>query len=264
MTLESPISGPRYAPASMPIEPMPFDQQTAKASVQWLVDRTLRQMPRSFDGDKDWGNTKKVWAGVKVRMDGLKLKTNRRWREVEHGRWIQYEVTLPDIDAARNLDITIDATKPIQDLQSGEQRWSIDSTIIAPMKFSARIQRWNRGVKLFSVTVTGTMKLRLRSTATIGIYPDYLKIPPDLVIDPRMEQADLKLQKFEVDRVSHIGGDAAEAWGEIVQEVLVQRFVEKQDERLVSKLNKAIEKQRDDLKISMADWLVQLAQGSTE
>ncbi|MGB7329041.1 MAG: hypothetical protein WBD31_29440 [Rubripirellula sp.] len=245
------VGQPASAAASVS---MPIDAAGAKASVQWLVDKALVELPRTFDGDKGWGDTKRVWAGVSTKMDGLKLKTHRKFRNVDHGRWIQYEVTLPNPGAARNVDVTINSVTPVVDPASGQERWKIDSTIVAPVHFGARVQRHNLGIQLFSVTVTGKMKVRMTSSATIGFYPDYRKIPPDLVIDPVIERANLKLQSFEVDRVSHIGGDAAEAWGEIMQEVLVERFVQKQDEKLVAKLNKSIGKKRDDLRISLSDW----------
>ncbi|TWU58468.1 hypothetical protein Poly51_12460 [Rubripirellula tenax] len=234
---------------------MAIDEAGAKASVQWLVDRALTVLPRTFDGDKDWGNTKKVWAGVSMKMDGLKLKTHRKFRDVDHGRWVRYEVTVPQPHADRNVDVNVDNVNRVIDPVTGQERWKIHSTVIAPMEFSARIQRHNLGVKLFSVTVSGKMKVRLTSSASIGFYPDYRKIPPDLVIDPIINEAKLELQSFEVDRVSHVGGDVAEAWGEIMQEVLVERFVNKQDEKLVSKLNKSIHKRRDDLRISLSDWI---------
>ena len=55
-------------------------KEQARASVQWLADLALEKMPRTMKGDKDWGDTKKIWAGVKVRFDGLKMKTHRRFR----------------------------------------------------------------------------------------------------------------------------------------------------------------------------------------
>lgn len=236
-----------------------MDSAQAKASVEWLIDRAISQMPRTIDGDKDWGETKKVWAGVQMKLDGGKLKTHRRWKEVEQGRWIRYEVTLPPSSANRGFDVAIDRVSPVLDPVTGDARWRIESTTTAPMKFSARVQRWNLGVKLFSVTVTGVMKVRFRSTATIGIYADYGRIPPDLVLDPKVESASLSLERFEVERVSHIGGDAAEAWGEVLQEVFLERFIQRQDDRLVEKLNRSIDKQRSELRFSLADWFAVLA-----
>ncbi len=241
-----------------------MDAAQAKASVEWLVDRAIRQMPRTIDGDKDWGETKRIWAGVKMKFDDGKLKTHRRWKDVQQGRWVKYEISLPESSAKRGFDVVIDRVSPIVDPATGEVRWRIESTTTAPMKFTARVQRWNLGVKLFSVTVSGVMKLQFRSTATIGLYADYARIPPDLVLDPRIESASLSLRRFEVERVSHVGGDAAEAWGEVLQEVFLERFIKRQDDRLVEKLNRSIDKQRGELRLSLADWFSGLASESND
>jgi hypothetical protein len=62
------------------------------------------------------------------------------------------------------------------------------------------------------------------------------------------------MESFEVERVSRIGGDVAEGWGEVVQEVIVETYLKQLNKRLVAKLNKAIDKERDDIKISIAQW----------
>jgi hypothetical protein len=233
------------------------NEAQARASIQWLASLALGKMPQTLDGDKDWGETKKVWSGVKVRFDGLRLKTKRRYREVEQGRWVKYSVTLPDPKTPNAARVTIHRVEPALDESTGRQRWNIDSSVVAPMKFTARVQRWNLGVKLFSMTISGDMRVRLSSSTSIGFLADYAEIPPALVIDPRVNHAHLDLERFEVNRVSHIGGDVAEQWGELIEEVLVDRLVKKQNGRLVSKLNRSIEKERKDLRLSMADWLAQ-------
>ncbi len=251
LTLAPPVVADSSAATSTPLS---VSEAKARASIQWLADMALGKMPRSFDGDKDWGDTQKLWAGVKVRRDGWKLKTHRRFREVEQGRWVKYEVTLPDPTAPNAVTATVHDVSATTDPASGEQRWQIHSSIVAPMKFTARVQRWNLGVKLFSMTITGELRIRLISTASVGFVADYAEIPPALVIDPRIDQAQLVLEHFEVNRISHIGGDVAEQWGELIEEILVDRFVKKQNTRLVGKLNDSIEKERDDLRVSTAEW----------
>lgn len=231
----------------------PMDEAQARVSVQWLADLAMAKVPRTFEGEKDWGKTKKIWSGIKIDRDGLKLKTHRRYREVENGRWIQYEVELPKSSSGANM--TVHSVLPAIHPETGAPSWKIRSSIIAPMKFKARLQRWNLGLKVFSLTVTGRIQVRMNSQTSLAFSADYSEIPPALVIDPIVESAGLVLQDFEVDRVGNIGGDVAEQWGELIQEVLVERFVKKQSERLVDKLNRSIEKERDDLRLSMADWI---------
>jgi hypothetical protein len=227
----------------------------ARAAVQWLADLALRSSPKTFDGDKDWGQQKKLWAGVKIRREGLKLKTHRRFREVNQGRWIRYEATLTETAAGPLAIAKVHSAVLRSDPISGQPRWQIDSSITAPMTFTAQIQRWNLGVKLFSVTIRGEFTVRLDSTASVDFVTDYSVLPPALVFDPRVDQANLVLEHFEVDRVSKIGGDVAEEWGELLEDVIRDRFLKKQNEQLVDKLNRAIDKERDDLRVSTLQWL---------
>jgi len=225
------------------------DEQ-ARESIQWLATKASKHLPRSISGDKNWGETKRVWAGVKMRMDGFKLRTNRQFRELEQGRWIKYDVTMPDVPPA----INISKVTPEIDRATGHQSWLIESSLVAPMKFTARIQRWNLGVKLFSVTVTGEIRIRLNSTMSVGFHANYGEIPPGLVINPAVKTAQLVMEHFEVDRVSKIGGDVAEQWGEIMEEILVERLIHHQNKKIVAKLNKSIDKERDELEISLSEW----------
>ncbi|MCH5376388.1 MAG: hypothetical protein JJ992_20660, partial [Planctomycetes bacterium] len=234
-----------------------LSESQAQSSVQWLASVALDKLPRTLDGEKDWGDTKRVWDGVSIKRDGWQLKTHRRFRNVEHGRWIRYDVTFPEPGAGNAPSVAIQQVVPIEDSVTEQQRWRIDSSIVVPMTFTARIQRWNLGVRLLSVTVTGRMRIRLNSSATMGFFADYAEVPPALVIDPSVEQAHLALEHFEVDRVSHIGGDAAEHWGDLMEEILVERLVRKQNDKLVAKLNRSIEKERESLRFSLADWFQQ-------
>jgi hypothetical protein len=227
----------------------------ARAAVQWLASVAVKRIPRKIHGDKNWGRTKKVWAGVEVDWDGLKMETHRRFREVRDGRWIRYELALPE--SGDELRVAIDRVQyHVPSASHAESpSWWIDAKLIAPMEFSARIERWNFGMRWYSVKVEGKLTARLATTLTLAAVADYGEVPPALMIDPGFQTATLSLERFEVDRVSKIGGDAAEAWGEIMQEVIRELFLDKLNRRLAAKLNDAVDGHRDDLKISIEDWL---------
>ena len=244
------ISGENNPETRLSVQPLKITSEQAKESIQWLATKAAKHIPRTISGDKNWGDTKRVWSGVKMRMDGFKLRTHRRFRELEQGRWIKYEVTLPDVPPA----IRIAEVTPTIHAFTGQQSWSITSSVVSPAEFTARVQRWNLGVKLFSVTVSGRARIRLNSTLSVGFHANYGEIPPGLVITPNVQEAELVMEHFEVDRVSKIGGDVAEQWGELMEEILIERLVKRQNEKLVSKLNKSIDKERDDLRLSLSEW----------
>ena len=243
-----------------------ISESQARSSIQWLAELAIRKSPRTYSGDKDWGDTKTIRTGIKLRREGLRLKTNSRKKELRHGRWIKYELTLPpptpqNPSNPNGLVAKIHRVTKTGDLQVGtpneEQtnaHWQIVSSVETPMEFSARVERWNLGVQWYSLSVKGKMRVRLDSTVALAFLADYSEVPPALVIDPKVTASKLDLIEFEVDRVSKIGGDAAEEWGEIMERVVRDVFLKKHNEKLTSKLNKSIGKNRDDLRLSMADW----------
>ena len=62
--------------------------EQTRQSIQWLADHLVKHIPSQIDGDDNWGDTKEVWSGLKVRRDGWKIKTKRRHRDIKHGRWV--------------------------------------------------------------------------------------------------------------------------------------------------------------------------------
>ena len=168
---------------------------------------------------------------------------------MKHGRWVRYEIRPPKSQTQDRW------FTPIVESVTREpaKHWRITTFVVAPMEFTAQVQRWNLGAKLYSVTVTGRMQVSLDLTATIGFYADLGEVPPAIVADPKIVAAKVELLRFEVDRVSNIGGDAAEAWGEIMQEVVVERFVKKQNDKIVAKLNSSIENNREELRLSVSE-----------
>lgn len=231
-----------------------LDLNSPRRLVQYAASGLLRHLPSVFEGDKDWCQTKKVFDGVEIKFRDGRLRTHRRWKDVDHGRWIRYRIELPGDGLRLNRTVYIDRVVAATPPMTG---YEMDVRIDTPIQFEIQMQRHVRGVKVSSVTVQGHARVVLETTTLVDTYSDITEIPPAMVIDPKILEAKLKLESFEVDRVSHIGGDVAEAWGEIAQETLVKIAVERQNEKLADRLRTAIEKNRDDLRFSTRDFIRQ-------
>lgn len=239
--------------------------QQARLTLQSLVDMAIEKSPHDYQGNKNWGKTKKVWAGVRLRRDGLRLKTNRRWRDVRHGLQTRYQVSFPgDESSPPPMIANVRSVTYVSESANQQPSWAIECDVTTPLDFTARIQRWNLGVQWYSIEVRGHMKVRLELQGRLSAYPDYSDIPPAIVIDPHVTSASLTLQSLHIDRVSKIGGDVAEQWGEIAEEIIKEIFIDDINRKLHTKLNKAIDKNRDALRFSVIDWLTQLAQPSSQ
>ena len=58
----------------------------------WVTDLVREQLPEHYEKSKNWGHTKKVFAGWKFEQDGLRIETRRRWKDVNDGTWTQLDV----------------------------------------------------------------------------------------------------------------------------------------------------------------------------
>ncbi len=284
----------------------------ARQSVQWLADQLLKHVPDRFDGDDDWGKTKSLWAGVKVRREGWKLKTNRRHKEVRHGRWVRYDVTLPELtELQRPISTAESNTSPLplggsskarggpsmtsarpptldgfphwhghppcpsgasgtlaqspltirsvvpSTTPAGNPGWLVDAVVRTPAKFHIRLERWNLGVQAFSISVDGTMDVNLECKFVMGMSADYSEVPPAIQLDVNVEQANMRMDRFNVERISKLGGDAAEELGNLAEDTLIRLWLKKENTRLADRLNDAIAKHQSDLRWSMMQWLGQ-------
>lgn len=224
-------------------------------SIRYVTAILLDHLPPKFEGDKDWGRTGEVWSGVKVRWKDGRLRTHRRTKSVDHGRWVAYQIELPAGGLRLDDSVHIRAVGPSSAGESPGGGHRLDVRVTTPIRFTVRVQRHVRGVRLASVTVTGRAKITLDASATIDSYTDITEVPPAMVIDPSVQSARLSLDRFEVDRISHLGGDVAEAWGEIAQETIVDLAIRKTNDKLTDQLNRAIDRHRDDLRVSPRDWM---------
>lgn len=242
----------------------------ARSSIQWLAGQMMRHVPLTITGDDDWGDTKEIWAGVKVRREGWKLKTNRRKKELRHGRWVRYEIQLPPLvqpDSTGRIvtdQIQIQSVTPVRGDPRIEHQsidinaWRIAADAKTPAKFTIRVERWNFGLKLYSVEIIGNMKVSMKVASTLAMQPDFSEVPPAMQLLVNVEDASLSIDRFEVERISKLGGDVAEELGDLAENTIGKVWVRKENARLAERLNKSLQKNRDDLRWSMADWLGQL------
>ena len=57
-----------------------------------ITDIILDNIPHQYEDKDDWGRQKQIVSGLKVWRDGLKIKTKRRRKNVNHGTWTRYTV----------------------------------------------------------------------------------------------------------------------------------------------------------------------------
>ena len=222
----------------------------APRRLQVLATTIVRdQVPVEHVDTRKWGMTKKVFDGWHVKADGLKVYTKRKWKEVNHGSWKRYRIT--QIDPEENIVVRV---HDIRELGEGRVAFQIEMT--SRVNAYARLQNWKRGVRLASVSIDANADILLTADCVLGTRLDPTHLPPDVILQPEITDATLTLRRFEVNRISKVGGDVAEELGRGLRKVLKKKIEEKRP-KIVKKINAKIAKSEDKLRFSMHDLLAE-------
>jgi hypothetical protein len=218
---------------------------TPPEEFQELVTAIVReQLPDKYEKSKNWGQTKRVWAGVKLERDGLRLETHRRYREVNDGPWQKYRIDLIQPEKHFHIELA--------NIRQAENKVFCDVAVDAKLHAFGRHSQWERGVQLFSLSADATARVRLKAAVEVTTRIDATKIPPDLLLAPRVTSADLAILDFRLERVSDLSGPLVKSLSSTVREVLEDKLAEKR-EKLVEKMNKSLAKRQEKFRVSVAD-----------
>lgn len=211
-----------------------------------LVTQWVRMaIPKKYEDNRKWGQTKEVFAGIRIRRRGLKILTRRRTKRVNHGTWKKYRVQMLD---PKKLDLKYGK---LTKTESGRARFSVAAS--GDLVVFARFSHWERGVQLFSVGVDADARVTMNLTCEAGLRTGKSLIP-SIGVELKVLQADLQIHRFRLHRLSNIRGPVAREIGRGV-EYFLKRYLKKNQHKLVQKLNKSIEKKKDRLEISLGRWL---------
>jgi hypothetical protein len=136
--------------------------------------------------------------------------------------------------------------------ESTQNKFTLEVHFVSELSLAARHSKWLRGVQLFTVSAEGFASLRLVVSVDLEITPVSLKIPPDFIVSPVVKKADIELDEFRIDRIAKIGGEVSQQITKAIRSELEEK-IEKKEPKLVLRMNKEINKNRDDLRISIAD-----------
>ncbi len=240
---------------TLPAGPVPPDvaseasqDPASQGSLQDLITAIAREhLPDKFESRDDWGDTTEVWAGLDVRLDGLQVKTKRRKKQVNHGTWKLYRIRLVEPDKYLHVEV-----QNVHSLPNG--RIEFDLLADAKLDVFARLSQWEFGVQLISLSVNAAARTQFRVHCDLGLKLDAGKLPPDVLLDPMVSQAEVRLVDFRVRRISQVGGSLAHELGKQARDLLDKELA-KQNEKLSSKINRQIDKNRDKLRLSFQDLL---------
>jgi len=242
------IALPSNASRAEELSPTPKASGDASQEIaSWIVFLAENYMPREYNNEKKWGIQKTVFDGWELRREGIKLETKRRWKDVNHGTWTKYFLTVREPHTHFQINLS-----DLKTLPDGRMRFH--AKVKAPLDLDGRLSLWQYDVQMISLHADAEADVEVDLDCEVSIKLHPLTFPPDVLIQPVVVNSDLKLTYFRLLRLSQIGGPMAKHLGEGM-EFFIQKFVEDKNENLTEKLNQAIEKKKDRLRISGSDWL---------
>jgi hypothetical protein len=198
-------------------------------------------IPREYERSQDWGRKRKITTGLRSSGNFFKFDIHRRKREVNDGVWKKYRVTL--IEPDNNLSVRIENLRKVD---SG--RYSLTLFVTARLHGWARATVYESGVHIISLEAEGDTSVRLWIDAEIG----FETVPgksfvPGVAIRPVVTGARLKLDNFELTRISDVRGPIVRELGDGLRHLIEDKL---SGPELVTKINRSIEKRRSRLELS--------------
>lgn len=215
--------------------------------VAWLTEMVHANLLPTYEDDRKWGQQKEVWDGVELRREGLRLETKRKKKLVNAGTWTRYSIKI--IEPEKNLHVEFNRLEVLPDSSI-----AFAVTVDCPLDVFGRLSQWARDVQLISISANADATCRLTLDGIVQIQLNMLRIPPDVVIKPRVDHAHVELTHYRVRRISQVGGDWAKVLGNSLRGVVDEKLAD-MNSKLVDKINQQINKQSQRLSFSTQDWL---------
>ncbi len=196
-------------------------------------------IPVEYDKKKDWGKTKNLTVGLHNK--GLKIK--RRKKAVKHGVWKHYRVKL--VNPEEKFAVRIDNLRSVDD-----GRFSFTLVILAKLDTWIRAKVYQYGVHLIAVEITGDTEMELSLDCEVGVQLRFVDGLPSVTIDPRVANSHLALSNFHLRRISNAKGPLVKELSSGLRRVIEHEL---KGPKLTAKLNRAIDRKRDRLELSMSE-----------
>ena len=243
-----PVELSAQEPSPLPQPAKPSQSQRASELDEFLTGLAMQQLPVPYTEDKDWGKTDERWDGIRLyRNSEGRLDSKRRKKTVNHGTWKKYTADL--IHPAKHFKVNV---LNFRENEDGSSLFTVQ--VAAKVSVHARQAKWVKGVQLYSVSLDAKADLKVAVDIKLATQLVPTKFPPDLIFKPTAESAELTVKNFRIDRVSKVSGEVAQQLTRAA-EGKIESEVEKYEKKIVDKLNKSFEKEKDKLKLSLADAL---------
>ncbi|MCA9208424.1 MAG: hypothetical protein KDA55_08725 [Planctomycetales bacterium] len=212
-----------------------------------ITDLVRENIPLEYEDRSDWGGKKRIVTGLFIKRNKLKLETHRTYSEKNHGTWKMYRIQL--LDPAEQFRIDVENVHTAEDGRLG-----FDLLLSSRLEVLARLAQWQTGVQLISVGSEADALVRMRLSCLLRSRLDITHVPPEVLFDPEVASAEIDIVEFHLHNLSRLNGPLVDELSNDVHDLL-ERQVAKKREHLVTRMNRAIDKRQDRLRLSVRDLL---------
>lgn len=224
---------------------IPENERRLSELVESIVQAAL---PRTFEDRRHWDQTREVFAGVKVRTDGLQVRISKRKEAVRHGLWRKHTVTLPDPE--RSLSVRI------RDVHAnGGGQWTFVVTTDAKVNVKSRFEQWSVGVKLLNASSEADALVRIQARCSLVVsVEEHTEKGPVVVFAPDVERVDLYLRHLDVKKFGELRGDVAADLFDGLEDAL-EDLLQTQEDSVRRRARREISDRAEDLQIPLGTLL---------
>jgi hypothetical protein len=237
------IAFPLVACAAALPESPPVPAGGASADVvSQIASRLIAEaIPREYERTKDWGRTKRITTGLRSSGNFFDFDIHRRKSEVNHGVWKKYRVTLVEPD--KNLVVSVTNLRTIETGHIG-----LTLSVTAKLHGWARAKVYDRGIHIIALEAEADTSVHLSIDAEIWLETlPTTSFLPSIGIRLLVTDARLKLDNFRLKRISDLRGSLARELGDGLRHLIEDELA---GAKLVTKLNRSIDKRRDRFKLT--------------
>ncbi len=201
-----------------------------------LAQIVREAIPPIYEREEDWGRTKRITTGLRVD----KLKFSRRKKEVDHGIWKRYRIEL--VEPEEHLHVRVENLRNLAEGQA-----ALTLVLEAKLRGRAQARVYNRGLHVITLTTEGHTDLTIRADFEVAVSAIPANFFAGIQLSPVATEAQVDLRDFELTRVGELHGPLARELGSGMKRVLENEL---EGPKLVAKINRAIDKNRDRLKVT--------------
>jgi hypothetical protein len=228
------------APSAADAPPVTVGRVATEAVAKGVADMIAEAIPREYEKYKNWGHTKRITTGVDFRGHLWDPKIDRRKSEVNDGLWTHYRVTL--VEPEKNLAVRLEN---LRSLDAGQIAFTLNVT--AKVQGWAQARVYKDGVPLGTYTAEGDSAVDLTIDGEIVLEATPSSFLTGIAIEPHVSAARVTLADFRLTRLGAIQGPLAEDLGDGLRHLVKDEL---EGPKLVDKLNHALDKRREKLKIT--------------